>query len=243
MKAPKMIIFDYGQTLCTESGHSMLAGYEAVMCHATENPQNLTAQQVCDFATELFFQTRTAQLSAYEFHQFHFQRLCNEYLQLEFDLTETEFETLLWDKAAPAAATPHIGELLQYLQNRGIRTAVISNLSFSGASLRARLNRLLPDNRFEFVIASSEYTIRKPHKLLFELALRKAHLDGADVWYCGDRVEADIEGAHSAGMYPVWYTGAGLDGFGSNRNDREPNCEHLHITDWTEFIEILESAT
>jgi putative hydrolase of the HAD superfamily len=38
-------------------------------------------------------------------------------------------------------------------------------MGWSGKALEARIDRLLPENRFEFVIASSEYMIRKLNPL------------------------------------------------------------------------------
>lgn len=65
----------------------------------------------------------------------------------------------------------------------------------------------MPDSRFEFVIASSEYMVRKPNPRIFRLALQKAGLSPDRVWFCGDNVRADVEGAHAAGLFPVWYEG------------------------------------
>ena len=48
-----------------------------------------------------------------------------------------------------------------------------------------RINRLLPKNNFEFIITSSNYIFRKPHKRLFDLALEKAGLRPEEVWYIG----------------------------------------------------------
>ena len=48
-----------------------------------------------------------------------------------------------------------------------------------------RINRLLPKNNFEFIITSSNYIFRKPHKRLFDLVLEKAGLRPEEVWYIG----------------------------------------------------------
>ena len=130
--------------------------------------------------------------------------------------------------------------MLDYLSSNGIRSAVISNIGWSGNALCERLNRLLPNNRFEFVIASSEYMFRKPEPLLFELALRKAELNAGEVWYCGDNPQADIEGASGLGIFPVWYDNALECDYRDKSNETESMCEHLHIHEWNEMIEVLE---
>lgn len=55
---------------------------------------------------------------------------------LEFDLSFDELETIFWDNASPCTLTPYIEDLLQYLPEANIRTAVVSNISYSGNSLK-----------------------------------------------------------------------------------------------------------
>ena len=134
---------------------------------------------------------------------------------------------------------PNADKLLDYLHKKGIRTAVISNIGWSGDALRERLNRLLPNNKFEFVIASSDYLFRKPEKLLFELALRKAGLSADEVWYCGDNPQADVEGSSQVGIFPVWYDNSLECDYRDKPKETTPDCEHLHIQEWDEMIDIL----
>jgi putative hydrolase of the HAD superfamily len=60
------------------------------------------------------------------------------------------------------------------------------------------------------------------------------------VWFCGDSPTADVEGAASVGIFPVWYEDLTVENPFRESNSNEPNCEHLHIHDWRELIEILE---
>lgn len=71
-----------------------------------------------------------------------------------------------------------------------------------------RINRLLPENAFEFIITSSNYIFRKPNKRIFDLVLEKAGLEPDEVWYIGDQYECDVKGALNAGLPPIWYIGA-----------------------------------
>ncbi len=89
---------------------------------------------------------------------------------------------------------PGVGTMLAELHRRGIRTGVISNLGWSGRMLTRRLKNMLPEHRFEFIVASSEYALRKPNPLLFQVALEKARLSAAEVWYVGDSIAAAIAG-------------------------------------------------
>ena len=105
------------------------------------------------------------------------------------------------------------------------RSGVISNISYAPSVVAARINRLLPENAFEFILTSSNYIFRKPHRRIFDLALEKADLRSDEVWYIGDQYECDVKGALNAGLYPVWYIGA-IDL--PHREDRSI----LTVTDW-----------
>jgi putative hydrolase of the HAD superfamily len=120
------------------------------------------------------------------------------------------------------------------LEKEHIRTGVISNISFSGKLLKRRINNYIPSNKFEFIIASSEYIFRKPHKRIFELALRKAKLEPYETWYCGDNAVFDVDGSSVSGIFPVWYKGA-LE----ERNKYIPKSHCLEVSNWNELIDIL----
>ncbi len=138
------------------------------------------------------------------------------------------------------ARTPNVMEMLEYLGRNHIRSGVISNIGWSGYALRRRMNILLPGNEFEFVIASSEYGVRKPDKRIFELALKKAGLSPEEVWYCGDTFEMDIAGAHNVGIFPVYYQGELADGPERNREPQHTMFAYASISDWMELIEMIE---
>mgnify|MGYP002622665600 CR=1 FL=1 len=128
-----------------------------------------------------------------------------------------------------------------YINENGIRSGVISNIGWSGEALTSRINRLLPENTFEFIIASSDYMFRKPNPMLFELALKKAGLQPGDVWFCGDNVKADVVGSAQVGIFPIWYEDETMENPWRAKDDGNvPNCKHLHIHDWLELIEALE---
>ena len=53
MKMPKMILFDYGQTLIAEQKFDGVKGTEAVLQYATKNKYHLSAEQVQAKANEI----------------------------------------------------------------------------------------------------------------------------------------------------------------------------------------------
>jgi putative hydrolase of the HAD superfamily len=242
MKKPKMIIFDCGQTLLGEPEHNSLHGEEALFKYIKTNKNNLTPRQVNDFSQKLFEKTRAVRNVGMELHEWQFEKLLYEYLEIEFSITLPEAEKVFWENTAAGVVMPNADKLIDYINKNNMRSGVISNSCFSGNALSDRLNRLLPQNKFEFVIASSEYTIRKPNSMLFELALKKANLDAGNVWFCGDNVKADVEGSAAVGIFPVWYEDETIaDPYREDVRYAAPQCEHLHIHDWNELIEALEN--
>ncbi len=241
MNCPEMILFDYGNTLLHEPGFNTLRGNEALMQYVVQNESGLTASQINDFSEKLFNELSPVRRQGYELHQRQYQRLLYEYLGVILSIPLAEAENVFWDAVTPGAPMPGADAMLHYINQRGIRSGVISNISFSGEALARRINRLLPNNRFEFIMASSEYLLRKPHPMLFEVALRKAGLRAGEVWYCGDRVGPDVEGAASAGIFPVWYQELTVENpWADQDGGQRPACPHLHIHTWDELIKTLE---
>jgi putative hydrolase of the HAD superfamily len=239
MKIPKMIIFDYGHTLVHEEKWNGAAGERAVLEYSVSNKNNLTAEQISCFADKIYSDIANMRMNI-EFHQHKFQKLVYEHLQIEIDLSPERLEEIYWDNAAPANAMPYIAETLDFLFDNNIRTGVISNISFSGGALHNRIKKVLPNNNFEFIIASSEYIFRKPEKTIFDIALIKANLKAKDVWYCGDSIDFDVIGASQAGIFPVLYESEIECWYRERGNQCVPDCEYLHIKDWRELIDIIQ---
>jgi len=237
---PEMIIFDYGNTLLNEPDSDFLRGEQALFGYIKSNKNNLTSEYVNAFAQRLIEETGRVRKQGFEIHERQFQRLVYEYLEIELSISYEEAERVFWDGVTPGAVMPGAGKMIDYINSRGIRSGVISNIMFSGKALSERLNRLLSNNRFEFVIASSEYALRKPGPMLFALALKKAGLEAEKVWFCGDNPQADVAGAAQVGIFPVWYDNDTECDYRDRAKETPPVCRHLYIKEWDEMIEILE---
>ncbi len=241
LKTPKMILFDYGNTLICEEGWNTLNGQTAVFKHVISNPDNVTPEDADNFAMEFYEKILSDSRNInIEIHQHQFMQLMYEYLGLEFDVPNDYIEKIFWDATSYGAIMPKIDKFISYMNNCGIRSGVISNIGFSGKLLEERINRLLPHNKFEFIIASSEYVFRKPHRILFDLAIKKANLSPEDIWFCGDHAICDIEGAHSAGMFPIKYYEKSKENLWAGPDKTDFSFPHLNITDWDELIQIIE---
>ena len=212
MKIPKMVLFDYGQTLIAEKFDG-LKGTEAVLQYAKRNKYHLSAEQVQAKANEINqefgrFDPEKRHLFQIEIPNTMFTPYLYESQGIEIALSNSEIDTVFWNAAAPGMPTEGIKEFLGYLKNKGIRTGVISNISYASSVVAERINRLLPENAFEFIITSSNYIFHKPNKRIFDLALEKAGLEPDEVWYIGDQYECDVKGALNACLLPIWYIGA-----------------------------------
>ncbi len=240
MNKPRMVIFDYGHTLLFEPEDNFLRGEKEIYKHIIRNPKHLTIDEINKFGTELFQKYDVVRKQGFEIHEYQALKMKYEYLGIELDISYAEAEEILWNHVSWGACMPFVEEMLASLKEHGIRSGVISNIGWSGNALTERINRLLPKNQFEFIIASSEYGIRKPNPMIFELAIQKANLQPSDVWYCGDNVKADVYGARSVGIFPVFYEEETVENPWQGQNDGlQIDFEHLHIHSWVEMINIL----
>ena len=234
MNKPKMVIFDAGKTLLNYLDVDMLRGIHAYMNYATENPGKLTAEDIRGEDIAIFGQFEQCRKQLFEVPVQNILQLLFDRLGLKFSIPVDEIERLIWENDAKIVPVKGASELLEYLNGEGIRTAVISNLDFSGYLLEDRLNQLYPNNRFEFVIASSDYGIRKPHRYLFEVGITRSGLKPEEIWYVGDKVKVDVDGSQSCGMVPVLYKSE------YNRYDEIPS-DLLCVDNYDCLIDFLNS--
>ena len=231
MKLPKMIIFDYGDTLLCEPNWDTERGNRELMKYVVHNPNNCTAEDLQQAAKLIFGFVEDVRKVGCDICGQIGNKALYEYLGIEFSISPLEQETVFWNACSVGEVMPDIDKVIDYLNGLGIRTAVISNLLWSGEALKERLDRLLPNNKFEFVMTSSDYFMRKPNSVLFEIALKKANLNANDVWYCGNSFNDDVIGARNANIFPVWYdTG--------HKEVANIDFEYLHINSWKDFINI-----
>lgn len=242
MNKPKMILFDYGQTLVDEERFDGVKGTEAVLKYATRNKYNKTAQEIQAVADAINdelgrFDPKRKHLLQTEVSNRMFDGYLYESQGIELSISGAELDKVFWDAAAPGKATEGLGEFLAFLKAQGIRTGVISNIGYCGEAVKERIDSTIPGNDFEFIIATSEYMFRKPNPRIFGLALEKADLQPEEVWYVGDQFECDIVGAQNAGLTPVWYVGASKNSDALRKDGEDKGV--LTVKEWSELQEIL----
>lgn len=115
--------------------------------------------------------------------------------------------------------------------------AIVSNCSSSGRTLEHELAKHRLAGFFRFVMASSDYGVRKPHPGLFSAAAGKLGLEAKDIWFVGDRLEFDVTGARAAGMPAVWFNWQKAE-----RGSITPDCEIQSLADLAERVETLRRS-
>lgn len=232
MKKPKAILFDMGDTLIHQYGSDFMKGTRKLMTFAN-NPNNVSAQVVQDRATN--FTKELSTLQEQHHHDYScrsFQKYLFESFGLEMKISPDEQEIIFNRTAFDREVVKDLDVLLDLLKKQEIRVAILSNTTFSENTLRDELSLYNLQHTFEFVMATSEYTIRKPDKRIFEVALTKLNLNKEDVWYVGNSFKYDVIGANNAGIYPIWF----------NHEQKEPltACSYTEIKNYQELIKLIK---
>ncbi len=94
---------------------------------------------------------------------------------------------------------------LQALRNQGYRLGIISNAS-DDDNTQALVDKAGVRPYFEYIMSSAVFGRRKPDPAIFRDALAHFGVKPERAVMVGDNYEADIEGAHAAGMQGIWIT-------------------------------------
>ena len=240
MHFPKMVLFDYGGTLCetTSTEHWIIDGFSALMAHAAENPHGYSAEDVMKAADDIDVGFRELSQSGYELSIRLRQKLLFEPLGIRLSLTPLEAECVFWNGYLIHHLKDGVPAMIEYLNGAGIRTGIISNNGYSGEALKELFDRLLPQNRFETVLSSADYFYKKPHRTMFDAAVALSGLSPAEIWYCGDSVGADCIGSGTVGMFPVLYDQNGDETADSVREKCGKECLVIHH--WDDLVTTLQ---
>ncbi len=95
---------------------------------------------------------------------------------------------------------------------------------------RGKLARFGWETRFDAALLSGELGVMKPHKAIFDRALRQLDVTADEVVYIGDHYESDVEGALQAGWRAVW--------FNPHKAERPENRATWTISSLTELLAI-----
>jgi putative hydrolase of the HAD superfamily len=233
-------MFDYGGTLIYEPDFNPINGNKAIYPYISKNPHNIGFEEFSTYLLNFFDEIRALRGELIEIHEHTFLRNVLEHFDMEFSVSIEEAEWIIWNGISKGVATPYSQEMLSALRNKGIRTGVISNLCWSGSALTRRLQEFFPEHNFDFIITSSEYIFRKPDSHIFDMAIRKSGLKKEDIWYCGNDMQIDIEGAYGSGIQPILYDDRTVPSKIHEKNDNfNADFPYLKINNWQELVEMI----
>ncbi|MFW9913985.1 MAG: HAD family hydrolase [Candidatus Thorarchaeota archaeon] len=108
--------------------------------------------------------------------------------------------------ATPPEINPEAKEVLQAIAGSGLKIGLISNTwSTPGMILRKILEKYEIKQYFSFMLFSDEIGYPKPHKAIFNEALKQfPSFEPHECAFVGDDYVADICGSKSVGMTAIW---------------------------------------
>ena len=180
-------------------------GIEAYFPYIISNPHNYSIEEIEKQDDEIFGIFDLCRENRFEIPVKNKLRLLFDLLEIQFSISLNEVAKIEWEEDPVIETVNHAADLQHWLNGAKIRTAVISNCDYSGNLLQEKLNKIFPENQFEFVIASSDYGVMKPNRYIFQAGIVKSGLEAKDIWYVGDKVAVDVLGSKAAGMTPVLY--------------------------------------
>lgn len=208
MNPPKMILFDVGRTLIDYGEFCTRKGVDSLMPYLVENPLGLTAEEIDKCTNEVFAQFDSVPKQHFEISECAILAAAQAKLGLRYSLTLAEQERILFRENVTKAKPPHAEEALCELERMGIRLAIVSNCIFSGECMSEMIHEQYPQNHFEFLLSSADFGIRKPERLLFDIAVQKSGCRPEKLWFVGDKLSVGVAGSANAGMTPVLYRSA-----------------------------------
>lgn len=129
-----------------------------------------------------------------------------------FGITDTAFilrmnDDFLQRTTLKTRVVPGSFELLEYLRPK-FRMYILSNGFREVQEKKLQNAGLAP--YFDRMVLSEDAGINKPHKRIFDYALVNTNSRRKDTLMIGDSWEADVSGAHGAGIDQLWFNPEGL---------------------------------
>jgi putative hydrolase of the HAD superfamily len=217
MPVPKAILFDLDDTL-----HDRRASVEvfAPALHKRRAPW-LGGLELEPFRSHL----HRVDHGGYVAREVFFTRLLDGLEATGFEAQEL---AAFWRSEFAKFAQPMPGayELLEFLTQKNIKTAIVSN-----GSSQLQRNKIGALNlRVDVVIISDEVGVKKPAALPFISALRQLGVQATEAWFVGDHPINDIQGANALGMKTFWL-------------EREQQGEHVDAMKINALLELQDWLT
>lgn len=207
---PRGILFDYGGTLVEEVAFDTRAGINWLLARSINRPSPADVERILARAERVSAEVANRR------DEFHIETSWPALTRLIHDACGTRFagpladlELGFWDAAVLTRPMPGAVETLAEFRRFGIAMGVVSNSSFSQATIRHELAKHGLARNLPTIVVSAEYAVRKPNPLLFEAAAGLLDVPCNAIWFVGDRLDTDVAGASAAGMTPIWFSPSG----------------------------------
>ena len=104
-----------------------------------------------------------------------------------------------------AAPVPETVEILKNLRARGVKLAIVTNITPELLEHQhKKVAQLGIEDLFDAVVYSAEFGVHKPDRRIFDHAAALLGVANEDCLFVGDDPDADVTGALNAGMEAVW---------------------------------------
>jgi putative hydrolase of the HAD superfamily len=197
--APRVIFFDVGNTLLFPNVAEMLAPIAASLHPTLEQWQAIERRTKVEFDRDMLSRQAGPDFW-WTFHTYLLKDLGQD-MSVREELVENNRDSANWDRilAGTRAALDRIG--------RSFRMAVISN---ADGKIERVLSRCGIASCFESITDSGVVGVEKPHREIFEAALKAMNERADESVYVGDVYSVDYVGARNAGMNAVLFDVAGV---------------------------------
>ena len=233
---PRGLLLDFGNTLVEERSFDPRAGNEWLLTRVTHKPAHITIDDILDRAVRVTSETAARR------DQFQMEtpfpmlnRLIYDYFGVRFADPVPVLELGFWKASVVTRPMPGARAALEQLHAAGARIGVLSNASFSEAVIHNELAKHGLAEHIECVVVSSDYCLRKPNVLLFEVAAARLGVTPGEVWVVGDRMDTDVLGARAAGMTSVWFGQRSL-------SESLIAVADFTVCDWNELVRTFQEA-
>lgn len=228
---PSGILFDLGDTLLRTVKFDLESGVRRLL---SLTDQGKTAdydeiRRIGDLLGKSSEQIRLEHSYEVTFEVFH--RNLYDRLGLTCSLSWLDLEKEFFSHSLVVECFDGLAGALSRLQATGVKMGVVSNSSNQGETLWWLLRENGIDHFFDFLISSADYGFRKPHPEIFETAIARLGLPRENVWFIGDKPEADTIGALGVGLTAVWFNA-------DNKPPTDVNPD-LIVNNWAEFEQII----
>ena len=129
---------------------------------------------------------------------------------------------------------PDVMPSLDALRDAGVRMCVISNFVWGGTEL---IHDLELAAHFEALVISARVGFQKPHRGIFEHALRQMRVEPERTVHVGDSYKADVQGARRMGITPVLIDRSGNDP--ARAREEHGDADVAVVTDLFELVELF----